>query len=52
MTFELFVSKKYVFGDKAFIRVRTMSHKDYTKYILTQFGCNGILSQLDFLRKV
>ena len=52
-TFELFVSREYVFGDKAFTRVRIMSQRDYTKYILTQFGCNGYMESIRFfLRKV
>ena len=50
-TFELFVSRKYVFGDKAFTRVRKMSQKDYTKYILTQFGCNGYTEPIRFFTK-
>lgn len=50
-TFELFVSRKYVFGDKAFTRVRKMSQKDYTKYILTQFGCNGYTESIRFFTK-
>ena len=50
-TFDLFVSRKYVFGDKAFTRVRKMSQKDYTKYILTQFGCNGYTESIRFFTK-
>lgn len=50
-TFELFISREYVFGDKAFTRVRKMSQKDYTKYILTQFGCNGYTESIRFFTK-
>ena len=39
------------FGDKAFTRVRKMSQKDYTKYILTQFGCNGYTESIRFFTK-
>lgn len=50
-TFDLFISKKYVFGDTAFTRIRKMSQKDYTKYILTQFGCNGYTESIRFFTK-
>ena len=50
-TFELFVSIKYVFGDNAFTRVRKMSQRDYTKYILTQFGCNGYTESIRFFHE-
>ena len=50
-TFDLFVSRKYVSSDKAFIRMRKMSQKDYTKYILTQFGCNGYTESIRFFTK-
>lgn len=50
-TFDLFVCRKYVFGDTAFTRLRKMSQKDYTKYILTQFGCNGYTESIRFFTK-
>ena len=49
--FDLFISKKYVFGDTTFTRLRKMSQKDYTKYILTQFGCNGYTESIRFFTK-
>ena len=49
--FDLFVCRKYVFGDTTFTRLRKMSQKDYTKYILTQFGCNGYTESIRFFTK-
>ena len=50
-TFELLISHKYVSDDKVFTRLRKISQKDYTKYILTQFGCNGYTESIRFFTK-
>lgn len=51
MTFESFISKKYVTESNRFVRTRKMSFKEYVLYILTQTGCTNFAEAHKFFTK-
>ena len=51
VTFESFVSKKYVTESNRFVRTRKMSFKEYIIYILTQTGCTNFAEAHKFYTK-
>lgn len=51
VTFESFISKKYVTEENKFIRTRKMSFKEYVLYILTQTGCTNFSEAHKFYTK-
>ena len=51
VTFESFISKKYVAESNRFIRTRKMSFKEYVLYILTQTGCTNFAEAHKFYTK-
>ena len=51
ITFESFISRKYVTESNRFIRKRKMSFKEYVLYILTQTGCTNFSEAHRFFTK-
>ena len=51
LTFESFISKKYVVESNKFVRTRKMSFKEYVLYILTQTGCTNFAEAHKFYTK-
>ena len=51
VTFESFISKKYVTESNRFVRTRKMSFKEYVLYILTQTGCTNFAEAHKFYTK-
>lgn len=51
VTFESFISKKYVVENNKFVRTRKMSFKEYILYILTQTGCTNFAEAHKFYTK-
>lgn len=51
VTFESFISKKYVAESNRFIRTRKMSFNEYVLYILTQTGCTNFAEAHKFYTK-
>ena len=51
VTFESFISKKYVVESNKFVRTRKMSFKEYVLYILTQTGCTNFAEAHKFYTK-
>ena len=51
VTFESFISKKYVTESNKFVRRRKMSFKEYVLYILTQTGCTNFAEAHKFYTK-
>lgn len=51
VTFESFISKKYVTESNRFVRTRKMSFKEYVLYILTQTGCTNFAEAHKFFTK-
>lgn len=51
VTFESFISKKYVTKSNKFVRTRKMSFKEYILYILTQTGCTNFAEAHKFYTK-
>ena len=51
VTFESFISKRYISEKNRFIRTRKMSFKEYVLYILTQTGCTNFSEAHRFYTK-
>ena len=51
MTFDMFISRKYVTESNRFIRNRKMTFKEYVIYILTQTGCTNFSEAHKFYTK-
>lgn len=51
VTFESFISKRYVTEKNKFVRTRKMSFKEYVLYILTQTGCSNFSEAHKFYTK-
>ena len=51
LTFDSFISRKYVTEKNKFIRTRKMSFKEYVLYILTQTGCTNFAEAHKFYTK-